>query len=154
MPSAGPPQLQGERWKAGAAVEQGRRHNIFKPHTPVVLESLSSLWLGSWNPYHSMSKSWRLVHMQASHFTTPHFDECSRPYKTLRLQGLIFEGFWAQRPNYAGLLGHFEPQGKIPEVNPWRSESSVRGWSLPGVSPTRGMGRRPFYRRSPKPENP
>ena len=27
----------------------------------------------------------------------------------LRLQGLIFYGFWAQRPHYTMLLGYFEP---------------------------------------------
>ena len=43
---------------------------------------------------------------------------CSRTI-TLRLVGLIIQGFWAQRPYYIRLLGCFEPEGNTFPVYPF-----------------------------------
>ena len=44
-----------------------------------------------------------IIHPRRHHYTLPAI--------TLRLQGLILHGLWAQRPYYVGLLGYFEPKG-------------------------------------------
>ena len=48
---------------------------------------------------------------------------------TLQLEGLIFQGFWAQRPYYIRLLGYFEPQ--VWGLGVWEFLGAARVYGLP-----------------------
>ena len=43
------------------------------------------------------------------------------------------DGFWAQRPYYAGLLGYFEPSGKVEALQQKEREQQVRPASQRGA---------------------
>ena len=65
--------------------------------------------LGNPKPEHICSVSSSILEDQAD--LEPQSRQPNVAALTLSIEGLIFQGFWAQRPDYIRLLGYFDAKG-------------------------------------------